>query len=317
MRVVFMGTPEFATTILKAIHLSQEHEVVGVVTVADKPAGRGQKLSESSVKQYAIANELPLLQPEKLKSTDFLTALADWNGDIFVVVAFRMLPKEVWSIPPKGTINLHGSLLPKYRGAAPINWAVINGDTKTGVTTFYINEAIDTGDVLKQAEMAIWENETAGEVHDRMMHLGASVVLDTLNGISAGTLAATPQQNFSVDPTPAPKIFKTDCRIDFSKKAAQVHNLIRGMSPYPGAWIKMENKKKKETKLFKIYRSLLTDNTPQVINTATFIVKDKRLYIQWSEGELELLDVQFEGKRRILVTQFLQGFTAEEWQILH
>ena len=316
MRVVFMGTPEFATTILEAIHLSDDHEVVGVVTVADKPAGRGQKLRESSVKQYAVSHGLPLLQPEKLKSTDFLTALADWNADIFVVVAFRMLPKEVWSMPPKGTINLHGSLLPKYRGAAPINWAVINGDTKTGVTTFYINEAIDTGDVLKQAEMSIGENETAGEVHDRMMHLGASVVLDTLSGISAGALTATPQQNFSIVPTPAPKIFKPDCRIDFNQNAAQVHNLIRGMSPFPGAWIKIENTKKKETKLFKIYRSLLTDTTSQAVNTPTFIVKEKRLYLQWNQGVLELLDVQLEGKRRILVEQFLQGFTADEWKIL-
>ncbi len=316
MRVVFMGTPEFATTILEAIHLSDDHEVVGVVTVADKPAGRGQKLRESSVKQYAVSHGLPLLQPEKLKSTDFLTALADWNADIFVVVAFRMLPKEVWSMPPKGTINLHGSLLPKYRGAAPINWAVINGDTKTGVTTFYINEAIDTGDVLKQAEMSIGENETAGEVHDRMMHLGASVVLDTLSGISAGALTATPQQNFSIVPTPAPKIFKPDCRIDFNQNAAQVHNLIRGMSPFPGAWIKIENTKKKETKLFKIYRSLLTDTTSQAVNTPTFIVKEKRLYLQWNQGVLELLDVQLEGKRRILVEPFLQGFTADEWKIL-
>lgn len=316
MRVVFMGTPEFATTILEAIHLSDDHEVVGVVTVADKPAGRGQKLRESSVKQYAVSHGLPLLQPEKLKSPDFLTALADWNADIFVVVAFRMLPKEVWSMPPKGTINLHGSLLPKYRGAAPINWAVINGDTKTGVTTFYINEAIDTGDVLNQAEMSIGENETAGEVHDRMMHLGASVVIDTLSGISIGALSATPQQNFSIAPTPAPKIFKPDCRIDFNQNAAQVHNLIRGMSPFPGAWMKIENTKKKETKLFKIYRSLLTDTTSQAVNTPTFIVKEKRLYLQWNQGVVELLDVQLEGKRRILAAQFLQGFTADEWKIL-
>jgi len=316
MRIVFMGTPEFATTILQAIHENSEHEVVGVVTTTDKPAGRGQKMRQSHVKQYAENKDLIILQPEKLKDPIFLKELAALSADCFVVVAFRMLPKEVWSMPSRGTINLHGSLLPKYRGAAPINWAVINGEKKTGVTTFYINENIDTGDVILQKEMEIHENETAGNVHDRMMHLGAKTVLETLTLIQQNKAVSLAQSKMDVAPCPAPKIFKNDCLIDFNGSAETLYNFIRGMSPFPGAWMKIIHSEKKEEKIFKIFKTKKISFDFPKTNKPSFIEKDKNLYLTWGSEALQLLEVQLEGKKRMEINQFLQGFKSEDWDIL-
>jgi methionyl-tRNA formyltransferase len=317
MRIVFMGTPEFATTILQAIQEDTNHELVGVVTTTDKPAGRGQKLRESHVKQFALEQGLTILQPEKLKHPDFIHELESLNADLFVVVAFRMLPNEVWSIPSKGTINLHGSLLPKYRGAAPINWAVIYGEKKTGVTTFYINENIDTGDVILQKELNIHENETAGEVHDRMMHLGAETVLETIHLIEKNNAQRVPQLKMNRNPTPAPKIFKNDCEIKFTQPATVLHNFIRGMSPFPGAWLKIQNVEKNDVKIFKIFRTQNPKENSSTKETPQLIEQDKELYLTWKNNSLQLLEVQLEGKRKMETSHFLQGFKSSEWKILH
>ena len=309
-----MGTPEFATTILQALHEKSNHEVVGVVTTTDKPAGRGQKLKESHVKAYAARNMMNILQPERLKDENFIDNLKKLNADLFVVVAFRMLPKVVWEIPPKGTINLHGSLLPKYRGAAPINWAVINGEKTTGVTTFFINEKIDTGDIILQDELVINENDTAGEVHDNMMHLGAKTVLKTVDAIANDDIERLPQKSLKGEPTQAPKIFKNDCKIDFDKNAQELHNFIRGMSPFPGSWMKIKHNEK--TKIFKIYRSI----NPIITNTnfdSPLLYNDgEKLFLRWRNNEVELQEIQLEGKKRMASSQFLQGFKAENAKII-
>lgn len=310
-----MGTPEFATTILQAIHEDSNHEIVGVVAATDKPSGRGQKLNESHVKQYAIKNNLTVLQPEKLKSGEFIKKLKELNADCFVVVAFRMLPMEVWSIPRNGTINLHGSLLPKYRGAAPINWAVIQGEKKTGVTTFYINENIDTGDVILQKEMAINEQDTAGDVHDRMMHLGAHAVLETLQLIENKNAISQQQGQMNIAPSPAPKIYKNDCRIDFGKTAKEMHDFIRGMSPFPGAWMTLKHKEKNERKIFKVFLTLNTEENFSITDQPKLVEENKKLFLIWNAECLELLKVQMEGKKRMEAVQFLQGFKSNEWEI--
>ena len=235
MKVVFMGTPEFAVASLDAIN--KVHEVVGVLTAADKPAGRGKKIRFSAVKEYALKNDLQLLQPEKLKDEEFVSSLKSLGADLFVVVAFRMLPEVIWNMPPKGTINLHGSLLPDYRGAAPLNWAIINGDSKTGATTFFIEKEIDTGNIIDKVEIEITKNMNVGDLHDRLMLKGANLLVQTINKISQGKLTGTPQAELMTDQIKeAPKIFKDTCRIDWNKSNSEVHNHIRGLSPYPAAW---------------------------------------------------------------------------------
>ena len=230
-----MGTPEFAVASLDAIN--KVHEVVGVVTVADKPAGRGKKIRFSAVKEYALKNNLPLLQPEKLKDEEFVGSLKSLGADLFVVVAFRMLPEVIWNMPPKGTINLHGSLLPDYRGAAPLNWAIINGDSKTGATTFFIEKEIDTGNIIDKVEIEITENMNVGDLHDSLMLKGADLLVHTINNIEQGKAVGTPQAELMTDHIKeAPKIFKDTCRIDWNKSNSEVHNHIRGLSPYPAAW---------------------------------------------------------------------------------
>jgi methionyl-tRNA formyltransferase len=316
MRIVFMGTPEFATTILQAIHENSNHEIAGVVTATDKPSGRGQKMSQSHVKKYALRNNLLILQPENLKNVSFQKELEALEASCFVVVAFRMLPKEVWSIPQKGTINLHGSLLPKYRGAAPINWAVIHGEKKTGVTSFFINENIDTGDIILQREMDIDENDTAGDIHDRMMHLGADVVIDTLDLLEKEEALAQQQEMMDVLPSPAPKIYKKDCEIDFDKNAKELHQFIHGMSPFPGAWMTLKKSEKEESKIFKVFRSKRSKKQFPRNEHPKLITEEKKLYLNWRNECIELLMVQLEGKKRMETSQFLQGFKAEEWSIL-
>src|SRR5690554_1071327 len=279
--IVFMGTPEFAVTILERL-IKEEYNIKAVVTAPDRPAGRGRKLQGSAVKESALQHNLPVLQPAQLKDEEFIQELKSFEPDLFIVVAFRMLPKVVWEIPPMGTFNLHGSLLPQYRGAAPINWAVINGETETGVTTFFIDEKIDTGQILLSDKLSIGENETAGELHDRMMILGAQTVTDTVELIRLGNAKPKPQPEG--DLKAAPKISKQDCLLDLNKSITSVHNFIRGMSPYPTAWIKIQHKENNDIKTLKLFRS-------EVLNTEThaktaLINENKRLILKTSFGAL-------------------------------
>lgn len=302
LRIVFMGTPEFAVTILDAI-LKSNHEVVGVVTAADKPAGRGQQLRESAVKIFAKENHLPILQPEKLKDENFLSQLNDLNADIFVVVAFRMLPEVVWSMPPKGTFNLHASLLPKYRGAAPINWAIINGENETGVTTFFINQIIDTGSILAQEKISISENMTAGELHDQLMRLGAKLTVETLDKIANNEIQATPQDEELAKKSPhAPKIFKADCEVDWTQNASIVHNKIRGLSPYPAAWCTLLKNGEKIT--FKLFSSKVTNE----VSDSKQIKKGlDGILFPCNDYYISISELQPEGKRRMTYKEFLAG----------
>jgi methionyl-tRNA formyltransferase len=310
LRIVFMGTPEFAVTILDEIMRSR-HEVVGVVTVADKPAGRGQQIKESAVKAYAKLQNVPILQPEKLKDEKFLSDLKAFDADIFVVVAFRMLPEIVWAMPPKGTFNLHASLLPKYRGAAPINWAIMNGETETGVTTFFINQIIDTGSILAQEKVAISENMSAGELHDELMHLGAKLTVETLNNLANGKIMAVPQDEELAKQLPhAPKIFKADCEIDWNEKAYFVHNKIRGLSPYPAAWCSLTKNGVRTT--FKLFSSSLTKEIPDSKSlkkgSAGILFPCEDYYINISE-------LQPEGKRRMNYKEFLAGNDLNDYSL--
>jgi methionyl-tRNA formyltransferase len=312
MRIVFMGTPDFAVASLDAL-VKAGYNIVGVITAPDKPAGRGMKMNESPVKQYALQHNLNILQPEKLKNPDFLEQLKLLKADLQVVVAFRMLPEVVWNMPPKGTINLHGSLLPQYRGAAPINWAVINGEKETGVTTFKLQHEIDTGNILLQKSFPIGENETAGEVHDRMKEIGARLLVETVNGLANGNLTETPQKSLSVtnsaQPKHAPKIFTETCKIDFSKTTEEVHNLIRGLSPFPGAFTYLDNK------LFKIYKSEKVSSAPGQTGTVRpgDYQTDGKTFLKFvcSDGYVNALEVQLEGKKKIEIKDFLKGYRFE------
>lgn len=299
MRIVFMGTPEFAVPSLEIL-LQHGYDIPAVITAADKPGGRSG-IQESAVKKFAVARGLRVLQPEKLKNPEFLEELRALRADLQVVVAFRMLPEAVWNMPPLGTLNLHGSLLPKYRGAAPINWAIINGETETGVTTFLLRHEIDTGDVLFQEKIPIGENDTAGEIHDRMMLLGAQVVLRTVQAIERGEVRSLPQSD--AEATHAPKIFTETCRIDFARPTAQVHNFIRGLSPYPGAWTMLDGK------TLKILQTLKTGPGAVALPPGQFVSDGKNyLKISTLDGFVEVLELQMEGKRRMNVKDFLNGY---------
>lgn len=313
-KIVFMGTPDFAVTILAGI-LDAGYNVVSVITTPDKPAGRGQKVSESAVKQYAIQKKLHILQPEKLKSQDFIYELQNFNADLFVVVAFRMLPEIIWSMPPKGTINLHASLLPNYRGAAPINWAIINGEKETGVTTFFIEEEIDTGEIIERKSIAIEENDSAGELHDKLMHLGSQLVVQSIDKIISGNYKAINQNEILGDLTPkiAPKIFKNDCLINWNQSVENIHNFIRGLSPYPSAWCKIENITKNEIKTYKIISS---KKTPIKVENNTIIKLDKSgLYIPCLDFYLEILEIQPEGKKKMNFKEFYAGFNNSVFKL--
>lgn len=297
MRIVFMGTPDFAVPSLEIL-LNHGYDIPAVVTAPDKPGGR-QGVQESAVKKFAVSRGLRVFQPEKLKNPAFLEELRACRADLQVVVAFRMLPELVWAMPPLGTLNLHGSLLPKYRGAAPINWAVINGETETGVTTFLLRHEIDTGDILFQEKIPIGENETAGELHDRMMEVGARLVLHTVQAIEHGD--AQPQPQADTEATHAPKIFTETCRINFEQPTRWVHDFIRGLSPYPGAW------------------TLLSGSTLKILRTekevaahdlvpGRFVTDGKSLLkISTLDGFVQVLELQLEGKRRMSVREFLNG----------
>ena len=302
-RIVFMGTPAFAVASLSAL-LQAKMNVVGVVTAPDKPAGRGMQLQQSAVKQFALAHSLPVLQPEKLKSLEFFEALKQWEPDLQVVVAFRMLPEQIWSFPPMGTLNVHGSLLPQYRGAAPINWAIINGEKETGVTTFQLQHAIDTGAILLQDRIPIAPNNTAGEIHDTMMEVGAQLLVKTLDGLFDNSIKAVPQEQVIGNDAlqHAPKIFTKDCEIDWEKPCASIHNLIRGLAPFPGAITKIDGK------IVKLFLTEVIDARPTEA-PGSFITDGKTFAkIACKDGYIGLADIQWEGKKRMPIIDFLRGY---------
>lgn len=309
MRVVYFGTPDFAVESLDAI-MQSNHEVAAVVTVPDRQAGRGQKVIYSAVKEYALAHNLPLLQPEKLRDTAFLETLAAYKADVFVVVAFRMLPEAVWNMPPHGTFNLHASLLPRYRGAAPINWAIINGEQETGVTTFLLNHQIDEGAILLQERIPIAPDETAGSLHDRLSSMGRSLVVRTLDGLAEGTLHPAPQQGTAC---PAPKIFKDDCRIDFSHTSAEVDRFVRGLAPYPAAIMTLANPKG-EIVPFKIYSVKPTYEHHEMPCGALICDGKKVLKIATADGFVQILELQMAGKKKNIVEDFLRGNSLTDWK---
>ncbi len=310
MRIVYFGTPDFAVESLDAI-MQSCHEVAAVVTVPDRQAGRGQKVVFSPVKQYALDHDLPLLQPEKLRDEHFLEALQAFEADMFVVVAFRMLPEAVWNMPPHGTFNLHASLLPRYRGAAPINHAIMNGDTVTGVTTFLLNHQIDEGQILLQAETPITPDDNAGTLHDRLATMGRTLVVETLDGMDAATLLPHPQEG---TPTAAPKIFKEDCFINFNQSAQQTVNFIRGLSPYPAALLSMVNPQGEEV-LFKIFDAeaiIDPSGAPKML-----ICDEKKvLKIGVTDGFIRILSLQMSGKRKNSVEDFLRGNKLNNWKLI-
>jgi methionyl-tRNA formyltransferase len=299
MKIVFMGTPDFAVASLSALQLAGLN-IVGVVTAADKPAGRGQKINESAVKKYAVENGLKVLQPLKLKDPQFLADLKSLNADLFVVVAFRMLPEVVWQMPKKGTINLHGSLLPHYRGAAPINHVIINGEKETGVTTFFLKQEIDTGDVIFADSVAISDSETAGDLHDKLMVVGANLLVKTVKAIEADDYNEVPQLQ-SEDLKSAPKIFKEFCKVNWDNTNQSVYNHIRGLSPYPTAFTVLNDK------ALKIFNAEPESVKPEV-EAGTYLT-DNKTYLKFAtkDGFIKLTDLQLEGKKRMLIDEFLRG----------
>jgi methionyl-tRNA formyltransferase len=307
LRIVFMGTPEFAVGILDTI-IKHKFNVVGVITAADKPAGRGQKIKYSAVKEYALANSLTLLQPTNLKDEFFLKDLTALNANLQVVVAFRMLPEVVWKMPKLGTFNLHASLLPNYRGAAPINWAIINGDTKTGVTTFFIDYKIDTGAMILSAETAIAADENAGKLHDRLIQLGSETVLETLAKIEKGNVATTIQKEHLEIKT-AYKLNKENCKIDWTKPVIEIYNLIRGLSPYPSAWCFISDKNEEWN--VKIHEAkMILENHNYTIGS--LICGKKEMKIAVTDGFIQVLKLQFPGKKQMNTSELLNGIAFSE-----
>jgi methionyl-tRNA formyltransferase len=301
MRIVYMGTPDFAVPSLKLL-LEHNHTIAAVVTVPDKPRGRGQEVSFTPVKKFALERGLPLLQPEILSDPEFISVLRELDPDLIVVVAFRILPKPVYQLARLGTFNLHASLLPKFRGAAPINWAIINGETETGVTTFFIQDKVDTGSILLQARVRIGPDATAGELHDMLASVGAEIVLQTVHLIELGR--ATPRQQDNSLATPAPKIFKEDCRITWNKPAQTVHNFVRGLSPHPCAWTVHNGK------ALRIYRTQLLSEPSGTNEPGTIVdVGKKTLRVATDKSAISILEIQQEGKRRMDIEEFLRGYT--------
>ncbi len=305
LRIIFMGTPEFAVPSLDKLYKAG-YDIAGVVTAPDKPAGRGMKLTESAIKKFARGKNLKILQPEKLKGPTFIEELKSLEADIQLVVAFRMLPEIVWNMPPMGTINLHGSLLPQYRGAAPINWAIINGEKETGVTTFKLQQEIDTGNILLQEKIPIKEDETAGSLHDKMMHIGAGLLLRTINELEKRTLKEVPQNSPSTIHHsllhPAPKIFTETCEINWNKSVVEIDNLIRGLSPYPTAFTFLNGKK------LKIFTS--EKEFSKQVNEHGKYFTDHKTFLKFSanDGFISLKEIQPEGKKRMEIEDFLRGW---------
>tara|TARA_B100000497_G_C7685035_1_gene415022 strand:- start:336 stop:1247 length:912 start_codon:yes stop_codon:yes gene_type:complete len=299
-----MGTPDFATESLKRL-VENNYNIVGVVTAPDRPAGRGQKIKFSSVKEYAVSQNLQVLQTEKLKNPQFIDELKNLEADLFVVVAFRMLPEIVWRLPAKGTFNLHGSLLPRYRGAAPINWAVINGDKETGVTTFFIEKDIDTGNIIFQEKLSISDKDTAGNIHDKLMHIGSELVCKTIDAIESNKAPNSPQLNETA--THAPKIFKADCKVNWDENSVDIHNKIRGLSPYPTAWTSID--KDKTLKLFS--SSYENANHNETIGKI-LISNNKEMKVAAKDGFVHIHELQLSGKKRMKTEDFLRGYNFED-----
>ncbi len=305
LRIIFMGTPEFAVASLDAL-VNAGCNIVCVITAPDKPGGRGLQLKQSAVKKYAVEKKLNILQPEKLKNPEFLEELKSLKADLQIVVAFRMLPEVVWNMPPMGSVNLHGSLLPQYRGAAPINWAIINGEKQTGVTTFKLKHEIDTGDILLQESLKIEDDDNAGTVHDKMKEIGAKLLLKTIKGLAEGSLSETPQSSVVLGQSSvikhAPKIFTETCSIDWNKPVSDVNNLIRGLAPYPAAFAFLEGKK------FKVFRVNKVDKVPAI--ACGEFETDGKTFLQFacSDGYISILELQLEGKKKMNIADFLRGY---------
>jgi methionyl-tRNA formyltransferase len=314
LRIVYMGTPDFAVESLKIL-VENNYNIVGVITSPDKPAGRGQKIMQSAVKKYADANNLKTLQPTNLKSEDFLAELKALNANLQIVVAFRMLPEVVWDMPEMGTFNLHASLLPQYRGAAPINWAIINGEKETGVSTFFLQHKIDTGDIIAQEKTAIGENETAGELHDKLMGIGSSLVLKTVQDIENENINSQ-AQNENQELKEAFKIFKPFCKIDWTKPMDEIHNHVRGLSPYPTAWTEFKHKETGEIlscKIFKTEKEIPEEENN--LNVSDLIVSKKELKVVVNGGLLNIKELQLAGKKRMDVVSLLNGVDFNNYTI--
>ena len=315
LKIVFFGTPDFAVESLSRL-VDGGYNVVAVVTMPDKPAGRGRQLQQSDVKRYAVEHGLPVLQPVSLKDEAFIEELRGYGAQLFIVIAFRMLPEAVWQMPPLGTFNLHASLLPRYRGAAPINWAVMNGDTETGVTTFFLKHEIDTGDVIQQRSCPIDRHDDVEAVHDRLMVMGADMVLETVDAIIEGTVKPIPQDQMLTtgqQPTPAPKIFKDTCRIDWTRPAEALYNHIRGLSPYPAAWTVLEDENGNEVTTIKVYKTGEPEpfgGYPHPV-PGTIMADRKTVRIACADGWLQILTLQQSGKKRMDTDAFLRGFTFQ------
>lgn len=311
MKIIFFGTPEFAVESLDTL-IKNGFDIAAVVTMPDKIAGRGHKLIESDIKKYALSKNLRILQPENLKSPEFISQLEEINADLFIVIAFRMLPEIVWQMPRLGTFNLHASYLPKYRGAAPINWAVINGETETGITTFFLKHEIDTGDIIQQEKIDILPEDNVGNVHDKLMHLGAQMVLNTVKQIENGSVKTMPQPDGEF--VPAPKIFKDTCKIRWDEPAVKIHNLVRGLSPYPAAWCQFYDSRNPgqpvDVKIFttKIGYCELQNGAPGDI-----IMQKNRLFVSTGDCPLEIISLQPAGKKRMDADAFLRGYKPEKF----
>lgn len=312
LRIVFMGTPDFAVESLRIL-VENKYNVVGVITAPDKPAGRGQKLNESAVKKYALSQNLNILQPTNLKSEEFIEDLKKLNASLQIVVAFRMLPEVVWNMPELGTFNLHASLLPQYRGAAPINWAIINGEKETGVTTFFLQHKIDTGDIIAQTKVDIGENETAGELHDKLMMIGKDLVLKTVKDIETNNVSTIPQ-NENQELKEAFKIFKPFCKIDWSKSIDEIHNHIRGLSPYPTAFTEFKSKTSEELISCKIFQSIKEKINHQHPTGTIFQTKNE-LKVAVEGGFINILELQLAGKKKMEITALLNGFDFSNYTL--
>lgn len=313
LKIIFFGTPEFAVASLERL-LEDGQQIAAVVTMPDKIAGRGHKLLESDVKKFAKEKGLKILQPVNLKSEDFINELREINADLFIIIAFRMLPEVVWQMPRLGTFNLHASLLPKYRGAAPINRAVMNGDTKTGITTFFLKHEIDTGDIIEQKEVDILPTDNAGDVHDKLMILGADMVAHTVKEIASGNVNPKPQPEGEF--TPAPKIFKETCRIEWARPAIEIHNQVRGLAPYPAAWTTVvEGKDSDKTFDIKIFETALSDD--EYLSNGEpgeLQIQKNRLFVNTGSGMIEIKQLQPAGKKRMAADAFLRGYKPEKFQ---
>lgn len=312
LRIVYMGTPDFAVESLRQL-VEGGYNVAGVITMPDKPAGRGHKIQYSPVKQYALSQNLPLLQPQNLKDESFIQSLRDWKADLQIVVAFRMLPEVVWNMPRLGTFNLHASLLPQYRGAAPINWAVINGDTETGITTFFLKHEIDTGEVIRQQRVPIANTDNVEVVHDKLMMLGGKLVVETVDDILNDRVKPMPQEEMAVagELRPAPKIFKETCRIDWNRPVKKIYDFVRGLSPYPGAWTELISPEG-ETVVLKIFESEKNVEKHGLIPGTIVTDGKKTIKIAVPDGFLSILSLQLPGKKRLKTDELLRGFRLTE-----